>query len=184
VHTDWDERYRNRSGSDLTGPRDWLTAHADILPAGGQAFEAATGDGGNLPYLHEHGFRVLAADYSFEAVRLAKQRCPEAAVIRVDLSRYRLPENTFDLICNFYYLEWSLIDQFERAVRPGGLVILETMDIGMLAIKPDIAPAFLLQPGQLSAYFKNWDILDERQGWFETDGGRRKSIGSIVARRR
>jgi tellurite methyltransferase len=182
--TDWDQRYRTRSTADLSTPRDWLTLHENLLPAGGMAFEAAAGDGGNLQYLCERGFSILAADYSLEAVRLAKRRCAAADVIRADLSRFRLPEAAFDLICNFYYLEWNLINQFERALRPGGMVVMETMNTGMLTLKPEINPAFVLQPGQLVQYFAGWDILDAREGWFETDGGRRKSIGSIVARRR
>lgn len=182
--TDWNKEYRTRPESDWTSARDWLVDHRQLLPAGGRAFEAACGDGGNLNFLHQRGFSILAADYSVEGVRLAKHRCPQANVIRADLSRFRLPDASFDLIINFYYLEWNLVDQFSRALKPGGLLIFETMDVGILKVKPDINPLFLLQPGQLLQKFSGWDILDEREGWFKTDGGKRKSISSIVARRR
>lgn len=182
--TDWNARYRGRTEADFSHPRDWLVDHTALLPQGGMAFEAACGDGGNLEFLCQRGFQILAADFSPEAVHLAKQRCPAARVIRADLSRFILPPQTFDLICNFYYLEWHLIDQFRQALKPGGMVVLETLNTGILTVRPDIQPEFLLQPGQLVEYFSGWDILDAREGWFETDSGKRKSIGSIIARRR
>lgn len=182
--TNWNETYLTRPRSEWTGPRDWLTEHQTDLPPGGCAFEAACGDGGNLEYLRERGFSVLAADYSQQAVRLAKHRCPSADVVRADLSRFRLPNGRFDLILNFYYLEWNLADQYRQAMKPGGLLVFETMNIGILRVKPEINPVYLLQPGELMQKFADWDILDAREGWFHTDGGKRKSISSIIARRR
>ena len=182
--TNWDEQYRKRIGNEPSIPRNWLVEHADLYPSGGACFEAAVGLGGNLPYLMGRGYRVYAADLSQMAVRHIKNSYPDVRVIRADLAYFPLPDQFFSLISHFYYLDWSLMDQYQRALIPGGMVVFETLTTQMLAFRPDIAPERLLQPGKLRDYFRDWDILDYREGWFDSEHGHEKAIASIIARKK
>ncbi len=181
--TDWDEQYLKRIGNEPCTPRKWLVDHSALLGHGGACFEVAAGLGGNLPFLMSCGYRVFASDLSQMAVRHMKYSFPDVRVIRADLSNFPLPENYFSLISHFYFLDWGLMDQYRTTLIPGGLVIFETLTAEMLKFRPDITPEHLLRPGELKAYFQDWDILDYREGWFESDHGHEKAIASIVARK-
>ncbi len=181
--TDWDQQYRQRIGAEPCIPRQWLINHASLLPSEGACFEAASGLGNNLPYLMGRGYRVFTADLSQVAVRYSKHIYPEVRVFRADLGNFTLPRNYFSLICHFYFLDWSLIDQYWQALVPGGVVVFETLTTDILKYKPDIDRDRLLQPGQLNTYFGDWDVLDYREGWFESEHGHEKAIASIIARK-
>jgi SAM-dependent methyltransferase len=163
-------------------PHEWLVKNSHLLPTGGFAFEAAVGLGSNLPLLLDHGMRVVAADRSYEAVRYVKRNFPAVMVVQADLKHFYLPLEKFDLICNFFFLEWTLINQFRSALKPGGLVVFETMTVSMLDWKPELNPDYLLHPGELREYFSEWDILDYRETWIPSHHGNRKAVASIVAR--
>ena len=180
--TDWNQRYCNHSEEYMNLPREWLVEHHSLLPPTGCILEAAMGLGGNISYLLDAGYDVFAIERSSEAVKYVKRSYPAARVVMADLSRFWLPRAYFDLICNFYYLEWSLMDQFRQSVKPGGLVIFETLTVGMLEVKPYMNRERLLKPGELKAFFRDWDILDYREGWVSSFGGNRKAVASIVAR--
>jgi len=180
---DWDSRYQNQLDNPERPPRYWLTSHDDVLAGGGVCLEPAMGLGWNFPYLFSKGFSVCGIEISRVAAGYASRRYPEAKIILADLSHIRFPPAVFDLISHFYYLGIDLINSYTQIVKPGGIVILETLTIEMLSIHPDIPTDRLLQPGQLKTLFNNWKILDYREGWFEERSGHPKSIASIVARK-
>jgi hypothetical protein len=181
--TDWEAVYRERIPTEICSPRKWLVDHISLYPDSGYCFEAAVGLGGNMRFLLDRGYKVFAADLSVQSTRYVKRMFPEVRVIRTDLQYFVLPANAFSLICQFYFLEWSLLDQFQQALAPGGIVVVETLTSAMLETKPDIFPGHLLKPGQLREYFKDWQILDYREGWVKSDHGGDKSIASIVAKK-
>lgn len=180
--TDWNARYRSDMGNELSSPRDWLVEHADLLPSSGVAFEAAIGRGDTAGFLSGRGFQVIGVELSSVAAKQACRLHPDIQVVIGDLSRFRLPVCTFDLICDFYFLDRTLLNQFANAIKPGGMVIMETLTIQMLSCNPDIIPERLLQPGELSAAFSGWEIMDYREGWVTSPRGHQKAIASIVAR--
>lgn len=181
--THWDQKYSSMNDPFFFSPRDWLVSHAALLPQSGVALEVAAGAGANIPFLLQRGVQVMAVDRSIAGVRLAKAQSPTAAVILADLTRFCLPSSCFDLICNFYYLDRNLNRQFFSALKPGGLVIFETLLQDMLEVRPEISPDQLLKPGELRTFFWGWEVLDEREGWLPTPHGGRKAISSIVVRR-
>jgi SAM-dependent methyltransferase len=97
--------------------------------------------------------------------------------VQADLTRFSLPSRTFDIILNFYYLERNLWVDYCRWLKPGGILIVETLTQDMLAIQPDIDPAFLLKPGELllafNAIWRSWRIA--RAGRFPGTGTRAPS---------
>lgn len=181
--TDWNKKYRALAPGFSDPPREWLVDHKPLLPEGGLVLEAAMGLGANIPFLMENGLRVLAVDRSFESVKHVKKKYPAALVLQADLSQFWWPEGSFELVCNFYYLERSLMEQFKRILKPGGLVIFETFTIQMLQLKSSKNPDRYLKPGELAEYFKSWQILDYREGWIHSIHGGEKAVASIVAKK-
>jgi hypothetical protein len=52
-----------------------------------------------------------------------------------------------------------------------------------LTIRPEISEEYLLQPGELKSAFQELEIIHFSEGWTNSDHGKQKSIGSLVARK-
>jgi tellurite methyltransferase len=132
--------------------------------------------------LCEHGLRVIGLDISEVAARAAKARCPNLRMAVVDLSHCTLPADTFDVIINFYFLDRRLWPLYRRALKPGGVLIIETLTCAMLALRPDIDPSYLLEPGELQSAFADWCVIAQRETWLDDEGWRR-AVASLVVQR-
>lgn len=179
----WNERYANSLGEGHEAPRAFLLQNLDLLPPRGVALDLAMGTGNNAGLLLEKGFNVIGIDISDVAVRLAKRRFPQLMAIIADLTAFHLPSGKFDVVLNFYYLQRELWPEFARILKPGGLLILETLTQEMQSIKPELPEEYLLNPGELKSWFGKWEILVYREGWVETDRGTQKAAASLIARR-
>jgi SAM-dependent methyltransferase len=102
--------------------------------------------------------------------------------VQVDLTELDLPSGKFDVIMNFYYLQRSLWDKYRRWLLPGGILVFETLTLDMLKYQPDIEPEYLLQPDELLTGFRDFEILEYREGERVSSSGRRSAIASLVAR--
>ncbi len=163
-------------------PRDFLIAQAQHLPARGLALDIAMGLGGNAGFLIERGLRVIGVDISEVGVRRAKARWPSLMGAVLDLGHYHWPPCAFDVILNFYYCQRDLWPQYRSMLKPGGVLIMETLTIETLSARPDYNPDFLLQPGELRHAFSDWDVLVYREGWIEMGDHAPRAVASIVAR--
>jgi tellurite methyltransferase len=179
----WNERYLTAQQNWQASPRSILTQHQDLLKKGGLALDVAMGLGANSAFLISHGWRVIGVDISQVAVFQAKSDFPSIQAVIADLTRFQIPPDRFDLILNLYYLDRALWPVYRRAVKPGGLVIIETLQREMSAVHPDAPPHFLLEPGELRAAFQNWKILHDQEGWAASDHGKEKCVASLIARR-
>jgi hypothetical protein len=178
----WNERYQREPYRTSIDVRPLLVQNAALLPQQGLAFDAAMGLAGNTSFLLERGLRVIGVDVSEIAVRQAKVRLPALFAAVADLNRFYLPPATFDVILNFYYLQRELWPIYKFALRPGGLIFIETLTLDMLQIHPEIGPEYLLQPGELHASFSDMQILVYREGWQTGKSGHRRAVASLVAR--
>ena len=180
----WNARYRDdESNLRDVPPRRFLVDNAACLPRQGLALDAAMGLGGNASILLEMGLRVVGVDISWAAARQAKARLPALMAVVADLTHFHLPEECFDVILNFYYLQRDLWAQYRRALRPGGILVIETLTQEMHSLRPDIDPLYLLHPGELKAAFGDWQVLAEREGWVESGTRHPKAVASLIARR-
>jgi ubiquinone/menaquinone biosynthesis C-methylase UbiE len=142
------------------------------------------GLGGNAAFLINHGLRVVGVDISEFALQKAHSRLPTLMPVLADLSHFYLPENTFDVIINFYYLQRNLWTQYYSALRSGGLLIVETLTVEMLNIQPEIEKSFLLEVGELRTAFPNMENLFYREGLTISDSGHQRATASLLARKR
>ena len=86
-----------------------------------------------------------------------KRQLLDRATLRcADLDAWRPPPARYDLITTFYFLDRRLWPSLCAAVRPGGLIAMQTYHTGQLAVRPQTDPAHLLAPGELSALLTNW----------------------------
>jgi tellurite methyltransferase len=174
----WNQRYAGRT-YDFT-PAASLVALSSLLRPdrrGARALDLACGGGRNALYLAELGYRVDAWDVSdvglailrAELDRRAGAGRPLAvAAQRVDLQAVELPSATYDLVLDYYFLERSLFPAMAAALRPDGLVLVESYLDSPLGHEKMSNPAYRLAPGELRAAFAELDILeyveDERSG--------------------
>jgi 2-polyprenyl-3-methyl-5-hydroxy-6-metoxy-1,4-benzoquinol methylase len=179
----WNQRYRGPRYADQPKAHPFLIRQKEFLPKQGVALDIAMGLGGDAGFLLERGLRVIGVDISSEAVRQAKKRYPALDAIIADLSHFSIPAEKFDVILNFYYLQRDLWLQIRQALVPGGLLIMETLTTGMLQVQPEIEPGYLLQPGELRREFRDWEILEEREGWEMSSHGKPRSTASLVVRK-
>jgi len=182
----WDERYRQ---GDPLGrePSTLLVQYCHLLPKTGKALDVAMGMGRNAFYLASLGFQVTGIDISSVAV----ERCHEEAQRRglsveallADLESYDLPEEEYDLVVNFYYLDRGLAPRLVAALKPGGVLVFETFTLGQRALGwgPQ-SPQFLLQPGELRGMFPSLKVLLYREGTFASARGK-KAIASLIGRK-
>jgi tellurite methyltransferase len=179
----WNERYRSGVEIAFESPRDWLLDQARHLPDRGVALDIAMGLGGNAGFLIDRGLRVIGVDISEVAVRRAKDRWPWLMAAVIDLTQYRWPPCSFDVILNFYYCQRDLWPRFRSMLKPGGVLIMETLTIETLRTRPDYNPAYLLQLDELRRAFADWEMLAYREGWIELGNHAPRAVASLAARR-
>jgi tellurite methyltransferase len=178
----WNERYQQRAKDNFCQPRAFLTENIHLLSKTGIALDLATGLGDNAAALMAHGLRVMGVDISKIAVQRAKRRFPKIMAVMADLDHPPFSNFRFDVITNFYYLNREMLASLRNILKPGGIIVIETLTVEMLHRFPDLPRSYLLSPGELAEYFKNWEILRYREGWIETDEQHPKAVASIIAR--
>jgi SAM-dependent methyltransferase len=178
----WDRRYQQDRQANIQSTRRFLVENQHFLPTSGVALDIAMGTGRNAAFLIEKGLGVVGVDISAVAVGQAKQLSPGIMAIVGDLTQLSFPDRVFDVILNFYYLQRNLWPDYRRMLRPGGVLYLETLTVGMLAIKPDTQAEFLLQPDELRQAFQDWNILVYQEGVVPSDHNQSKAVASLVAR--
>ena len=183
---DWNERYRGREHI-IKEPMPLLARVVDKLKPG-RALDVACGTGRHAIFLAERGWQVTAVDGSHVGIELAKATARSRRVEvdwRVsDLERgqFEIEAEAYDLVAIFYYLPRNLFAQIRAGVCAGGLVVAA---IHMVDEAPDLKPMnpeFLLQPGELRAEFRGWEILHDYEGT-PTETGHKRRSAEIVARK-
>jgi tellurite methyltransferase len=140
----------------------------------GRALDIATGKGRNAIFLAAQGFAVGAIDISPVALAEARSRAEEKGLAiswqQADLEKIELPENSYDLIVNFNYLQRTLVPQLKAALKVGGHVIFETYLIDQQTIGHPKNPDYLLRHNELLDLFGGFRVLYFREGRFEDNG--------------
>jgi tellurite methyltransferase len=170
-------------------PSAWLVEQRALLTevGRGRALDVACGDGRNAGYLARLGFTVDAVDISdvaIEALRTAVVARGLAVDPRqLDLEQGGLAPAAYDVIVQINYLQRDLFGALARALRPGGLLILETFTQADLEVLGNhVESRFLLEAGELPAAFPDLEVIHYREAVVE-HGGRKRAVAGLVARR-
>ena len=183
---DWDERY-SRGEHIIREPMPLLARVVETL-APARALDLACGPGRHAIFLAERGWRVTAVDASRVGIELLKKNAlasgvrVDARVADLERNGFEIEREAYNLIGVFYYLQRDLFPRIRAGVKVGGLVIAA---IHMMDDAPDAHPVnedYLLQPGELRAEFRGWEIMHDYEGT-STEGGHRRRTAEIAARK-
>ena len=177
----WDKKYATEKylfGQEAT---PFLQQHVDLLPQG-QVLDLAMGEGRNGVFLATKGFSVTGVDISKEGLKkatdLATRHNVAITTIVADLDTYQIPPNTFDVIICTYYLQRDLFPQIAAALKPGGMVLIETYIMDYLQYRPGFNKAWLLKPNELLTMLPGLRIIRYQ----EVDDGQ-AAFASILAQK-
>ena len=177
----WNDKYQDNQIP--TTPIKLVKDYAQ-LSTGKQALDIACGMGRHSKYLASLGFEVEALDISSVAIaHLAKEVAIHAK--EVDFDTYTLEENRYDLIVCTYFLERRLFPQMIKALKPNGILLMETFLHDANNERAPSNPAFMLNDGELEAYFDHECELLHIPQWWDTDyTGAKTMKTSMVAKKR
>ena len=131
----WNGRYSAPGFLFGEAPNAYLASKANILPKNGRALSVADGEGRNSVWLATHGLKVDAIDFSPVAVAKAKAFAA-ARGVKVNFAVANVvelawPTDTYDVIAAIF-IQFAAPDEramlfncFMRALKPGGLLILQ-----------------------------------------------------------
>jgi tellurite methyltransferase len=177
----WNHKYEGETYLFGRDPIPFLKDHVDLLPKG-TALDLAMGEGRNGVFLATKGLRVTGVDISEAGFKKAKALAAENNVslttVVADLEQYTIPPNTFDLIICTYYLQRDLFPKIISAVKPGGIVVIETYTVDHLQYRPNFNREFLLERNELLTLLKGLRILRYQ----EVDTGE-AAFASILAQK-
>lgn len=131
----WEARFAGPDYHFGTEPNAFLKSKADLLKPGQKALSIADGEGRNGVFLAEQGLDVLAMDFSptalAKAQALARQRGVTIRTEQADLDTWRWPAEAFDVVVAIFFqfcappLRARVFDGIKRALKPGGLLLME-----------------------------------------------------------
>ena len=183
----WENRFDRKEFVLGKEPNPFLKRHIHFLPKG-RALDVATGEGRNAVFLAQNGFDVDAVDISEKGLKKARKLAREKGVkintFLVDLDRYQIEKERYDLITNFYFLKRRLIPRIRKGLKKGGKVIFETylLEHRTLATGGPKQAKYFLKPNELLGLFKDFRILFYREGIFR-ESGKRKAVASLIAQK-
>jgi len=177
----WDEKHAKNMMPQT--PIKLVSDYAN-LATGKQALDIACGNGRHSKYLASLGFEVDALDISPVAIEQL-QSVPHIHAVEVDFDTYRLEKNKYDLIVCTYFLERKLFPQMIEALKPNGIILMETFLHDKDNERTPSNPAFRLNEGELEAYFDHeMEILHIPEFWDRDYQGFKTMKTSMVARKK
>jgi SAM-dependent methyltransferase len=186
---DWDERYRAGTYASLEPNPLLPRTLRDLKP--GAALDLACGAGRHSLVLAEHGWSVTAVDSSVVGIDLLRNRAAErdlaidARVVDLERGEFKFEPDTYDLICDFYYLQRELFPSIRTSIKPGG-VLLAAIHFADDASRDDPSHhPYMLDAGELRTYFRDWEIIHYHETHdTDTDAGQHhKRTAELIARR-
>lgn len=111
----------------------WLDKYEDILKKSKdtEIIDLGCGSGGDTLYLNERGYKVIACDYSEEALSIINKHIPEAKTLNVDLTK-ALPfeDNSIKIIIADLSLHYfneattkDILREIKRVLKKDGYLI-------------------------------------------------------------
>lgn len=167
----WDKRYDTQDYVYGTEPSRFLKLNTELLHAGDIALAVADGEGRNSVFMAEQGLNVTAVDSSSvgleKARRLAADRGAKVDFRLADLRDWDWDATQYDVVAAIFIqfadpaFRAEIFDGMERALKPGGLLMLHGYTPKQLEYGtggPPV-PELLYTRDMLAKRFGNWDVL-------------------------
>jgi tellurite methyltransferase len=171
-------------------PDALLLDHWDLLAEGtlrGPVLDLACGDGHNGLFAAEKGCPVILADLSQSALNnaglTAERKKGDVTLWHVDLEKgddNPLPLEAYGVILVFRYLHRPLMPCVKKALAGGGVLFYETFTVEQPQFGKPKNPDFLLNPGELLDWFKEWKVIHYFEGIKDHP---KRAIAQIVCRK-
>jgi len=146
-----------------------LARHA---PSGGTVLDLACGLGANALDLASRGYVVHAWDYAESAIAALRRRGGGVHCEVRDVVERPPQAASFDAVLVVHFLERPLFPSLRAALRPGGILAVQTFLQGQPGGPRN--PAFRLAPGELARLVAPLEVLHLEE----------REEGLVVARRR
>lgn len=183
----WDQRYGDGDWVDGEVPSPIIEDALPYLSPPGLVLDVACGAGRNSIFLARYGYSVVSVDISWRGLHMLAKRARRERLdvypVHADLERFGLPDEAFDIIVNTKFLMRDLFAQYQRALRPGGTLIVETYNTEEIdVLGGDIRREYALEPGELQNAFSDFQIILSQEGIFDLPEGER-GLARLIARK-
>jgi SAM-dependent methyltransferase len=177
------------------GGDDWLERHAAMIAAAAdrvagaaeavapasrtapRALDLGCGSGADTAWLLGKGWKVLASDFSAEALELVRASCPGAETMAFDMSRgLPLAAASFGLVVadlSLHYFPWAtsltVMADIARVLAPGGLLLARLNSIRDLNYGAgegeEIERHLYRRDGRMKRFFDADEVAALLEGW-------------------
>jgi tellurite methyltransferase len=176
----WNNKYETEIYLFGEKPIPFLADNVHLLPKG-KVLDIAMGEGRNGVYLATQGFEVLGLDISEKGLEkahnLAKKNKVTIATKVVDLESFTLEPNSYDVILCTYYMQKDLFKQFQSALKPGGMIVVETYNVDYLKYA-QFSRKWALDTNEMLDIFKGLRVIRYQ----DYDDGK-EAYSSIIAQK-
>ena len=176
----WNSKYETEVYLFGEKPIPFLVDNVHLLRKG-KVLDIAMGEGRNGVYLATQGFEVLGLDISekglAKAHNLAKKNNVTIETKVVDLESFTLEPNSYDVILCTYYMQKDLFKQFQSALKPGGMIVVETYNVDYLKYA-QFSRKWALDTNEMLNIFKGLRVIRYQ----DYDDGK-EAYSSIIAQK-
>jgi len=175
----WNKRFREMNFPDEPSK---VVSEFSHLAKGKKALDIAAGMGRNSKFLAQQEFKVDAlelSDVGIESLRKIKG----VNAFQIDLDNYVLPQNKYDLVICLNYLNRKLFSQIKNALKPGGVLIYETLCITEKETGTVKNPDYFLRPNELRNSFSELNIIYYKEYERINNFDKKVTKASLVAER-
>ena len=176
----WNSKYETEVYLFGEKPIPFLVDNVHILRKG-KVLDIAMGEGRNGVYLATQGFEVLGLDISEKGLEkahnLAKKNKVTIETKVVDLESFTLEPNSYDVILCTYYMQKDLFKQFQSALKPGGMIVVETYNVDYLKYA-QFSRKWALDTNEMLDIFKGLRVIRYQ----DYDDGK-EAYSSIIAQK-
>ncbi len=161
----WDSKYSDAKYVFGKKPAKFLALNYDYIPPESKVLDMGMGEGRNAVFMARKGYKVTGIDISSVAVKKAKMLANEYGVrintIVASMTKYKIPESSYDAIICFYYVDRKLHEKMLSWLKPGGILIYESHTDLQKTVKGNerYDEEYLLRQGEVLTMFKGMKVL-------------------------